>query len=179
MTRKPLSAEGRKRQNAHNRAYTARMSPEQRARRDEIKRLWVKNNPEKIAVKNAKHAQWKRDNAERLREYQRVYTKKWRLTHRRTLETPPRLIFSDATYAAIQRHVARYYQPADRDDIISIVTVAVFEGAASLDDIPSAVRTARSSHYAERARWLSLDAPIPGMEGLTYVDRLASDVEHF
>lgn len=67
-----------------------------------------------------------------------------------------------------------YLSPADRDDVAAAAFLAIMERRAR--DPKEAVELARKAqgHLFNRWRDVSVDAPIPGTDGLTYLDRLAA-----
>lgn len=93
----------------------------------------------------------------------------WRPENRRAI---------DAGYVAIQKRIKAIVPatlPMDvRDDVISDILMALYDGEFPVAAIETEGKKFVGRHFAKR-EWfstLSLDAPVPGMDGTTYLDRL-------
>lgn len=89
-----------------------------------------------------------------------------------------RLLSQNEIYAAASNAVPNRYAPHNRDDIISDIVLAVIENKLTINDIPKQAKSFIAAYWKQRDLFgtLSLDAPISGMGGLTYLDRLAGEV---
>ena len=154
---------------AYNRAYLATEAGQ------ETQRQWRLNNPEK--VREAKR-RWEAANPEKVREKMRRYHEKrmgGRSAKQALADTLGMRLNSNAIYGAANEAVPRGL-PADiRDDIISLIVLAVLEGELRPDEIATRSREVVRAHYREFSDFtLSLDAVIPGTDGLRMIDTLKS-----
>ncbi|HKQ06810.1 MAG TPA: hypothetical protein VJ464_16870 [Blastocatellia bacterium] len=81
----------------------------------------------------------------------------------------------DELLPMIERAVSRVADEL-REEVAQEMAIAALSGELSLSDIKSAVpfyRRKVSRQMADRFKFVSLDAVIPGQDGLTYADRLA------
>lgn len=79
-------------------------------------------------------------------------------------------------YATARASVPSYYPRHTRDDIISSIVLAVLEGDFTLAEIPNYAKKFISAYYkeADYYRTRSIDATIPGTDGLRLIDVLAA-----
>lgn len=158
----------------------AKMTPREKQRlREKRFREKLKDAPEKLAeyrerdreygaryrartreTRNARHAEWKRRNAEHCRDYDRQY--RARLNAEREARTDSDAVYRRALAAlppGLPRHV--------RDDVIATLMLAVLERKVRLDRIADAVKDALRAHNRmfDHFKTVSLDAPIFGDEG--------------
>jgi len=146
--------------------------------------------------RNKYHARaWKRENRERVREHSRRYRnanqrKEAERLHRYYLAKRGKIIAIEPRYAeARQRElmkidiyaVARRSLPAGlpafvRDDVITDVVLAHLEGKLAIGDVPKRAGEFLKSYNRLFDQWktVSLDATIPGTDGITYMDRVAA-----
>lgn len=154
-----------------NRGYRERYPKKCR----ELKKSWIARNPEKEAAR--KKAYWEK-NRERLLKVRAL----WRAakagnTPLSSAELRKKSLRQNDFYAAAERAVPAGYPRWIRDDVISDIVLAVLEGEITIEQIATRARKYITRHYAEFAdrKTLSLDAPIPGLDGVTYLDRLAME----
>jgi hypothetical protein len=82
--------------------------------------------------------------------------------------------YKERLYQDCRRLAPIYLSPADREDVAGSAFLAIMERRARYPK--EAVELARKSQGRMFNRWrdTSVDAPIPGTDGLTYLDRLAA-----
>lgn len=111
---------------------------------------------------------------ERIRVYQHArYARRSPATERQ---------WAAELYATVAAHVPRTLPPDVRDDVTMEAVLAALERGLSAEQAGALVRSLVSAHFEGRDwhRVLSLDATVPGTDnGATFVDLVASDVEHW
>lgn len=85
-----------------------------------------------------------------------------------------RILGQNALYVAASAAVPAHYPQHVRDDVIGEIVLAVLEGFIDENEIAARAKDFVSSYWRQRDLWqtLSLDAPIPGHDKGTYIDRL-------
>jgi len=83
----------------------------------------------------------------------------------------------EAIWMRIDKAVNRSLPAHIREDVVSAMVLAALEGKLHVDKIESAARSFVTEYNRNNRVYedVSLDAPIPGMEGITYLDKLVDD----
>lgn len=120
-------------------------------------------------IRNAKHADYKKRNAARLGEYNKLYRRK--LTSEDRIRVNP-----DRVYQQIVALLPRGLPPHIRDDVAGTVCLQVLERQVPHDKMADAVRNALRAHNRmfDHFKTVSLDAPVPGTDGMTMRDRIVA-----
>lgn len=138
---------------------------------------WRAKNPEKVKASRKAYRDLNREKiAEQDRDYrernkakiaQREALKRRQKAEAAAIDLTPREQFRQSLASNEVWLVANKSVPATlpsdvRDDVISSLCLAVFEGEISVGDIASRARTFVSAHYRSRDWWqtVSIDAPI-------------------
>jgi hypothetical protein len=146
------------------------------------------------AAINARHRLWRAANREKLRAWQKAYrlanpeiiaaTQKRSKAKRRKIakhlgETHKSELLKNNIYAAASHATPMHLPRWIRDDVIAEIVLAVLEGKIALEQIAKRVREFITAHHRAYETYVtrSLDAPIPGTDGLTYLDRLAAPTQ--
>lgn len=84
-------------------------------------------------------------------------------------------------FAILQKGIPRTIPDHIRDDVLGEMALGLSDGRIKLGSIGLEIRRFITAQYRNQDyhRVLSLDSPLPGKEGQTWVDALESDVEHF
>ncbi len=146
-----------------NRSYRERF-PE---KCKQLKENWLAKNKEKAA---ATIRAWRGRNRERIRKVKAA----WRA--RKAAQTEIKLS-PEKVYLLLHRAVPRALPRHVRDDVIAELCLSILEGKLALKHLEDGVRkhlTAYNREY-DTFKTLSLDAKIPGMDGMTYLDRLSAE----
>lgn len=79
-------------------------------------------------------------------------------------------------HAAALRAVPRSLPDYVRDDVMAEILLAVAEAKIEIRDIAGSAKEFVKGYWREYSHMttVSLDAPIPGMDGVSYIDRLVS-----
>jgi hypothetical protein len=127
-----------------------------------------RSTPEKIERYRAWYKAWSTANNDRRNAANRAYCA--RLKVKSVIVMNP-----DAIYRDIVKAIPRGWQKSLRDDIAGMVCLDILEGRAKLGDMDKLVKDAYRRFNKLMDTWstLSLDAPIPGHDKGTYIDRLA------
>ena len=170
-----------------NRSYLER-------NRDKInasRKLWRAENKEKVAARRkayreknpeaAAEAQ-RRSKAKRkaqIAAYQKEYRKRYKAKRQQIAghigELRKAELMKNDIYAAASRAVPAYLPRWIRDDVISDIVLGTLEGAIAAESIQTKAKEFVRAHLRNFVdlKTVSLDATIPGADGLTYLDRLA------
>lgn len=132
-------------------------------------RQYRPNNVEARERASARKRAWKRENREKCNAYNRTYLQ--RKKAKRQMQKSPELVYEIVTKA-----IPRAFPKHVRDDVASIIYLDILESRASLENIDGLVAKAltRFNRTMETYKTRSLDAPIPGTDGLTMLDLTAS-----
>lgn len=126
-----------------------------------------KLDPVRLAKLKERRARWKKEN----REMHNKHNRAWRAR----LKVKSAIVMNpDAIYRDIMKAIPRGWQKSLRDDIAGMVCLDILEGKAQLGDMDRLVKDAykRLNKLMDTWSTLSLDAPIPGHDKGTYIDRL-------
>jgi hypothetical protein len=88
----------------------------------------------------------------------------------------------DKVYRCVARAIPAKLPKFARDDIAGMICLAVLEGKLLVKNIEKEVASFLRSYNREydTFKTVSLDAPIPGADGMTYMDRLSgAEAEQF
>lgn len=177
-------------------ARNSQKTPEQKKRRAEAERARRKANPEKnreaVARWRKRNPEWQaRDDEKRKarlatpegRERARAAHRRWKAKNKIGGQTTAVIgealqaaLGKNTLYASAKAAVPSSYPPYIRDDIISAIVLAVLEGEISEQAIKANAKRFEAAYWRERdlIGTLSLDAPIPGYDSMTYLDRLTA-----
>lgn len=182
------NAENRERVNAARRQYHKDHAEAERARDKAYRAAGRRNKPKtdeqkaKSAAHNRRyyHADIETARAKNREKYHRYAEKilaqqKVRL-HKKKSVAVMRLK-PDEIWHRLERAINRALPQHIRDDVIGTMALAVLEGRLLVEKIESAARAFVTAYNRDNRVYedLSLDAPIPGMDGMTYMDRLAAE----
>lgn len=125
-------------------------------------------------------ARWVAKNRDRVLAYYREYN-----AHRRAGRTAGEALADtlgmhlsqNAIYAAASAAVHRGMPPDVRDDILSMIVLAVLEGEFPVEEIAAQAKKFISAHYRQFSKFstVSIDAVVPGTDNLRLIDTLAAD----
>lgn len=126
-----------------------------------------RGTPELRAAYNARRNEWRKANRELKNRHNRDYRARMKVKGAIALNP-------DAIYRDIMKAIPRGWQKSLRDDIAGMVCLDILEGKAQLGDMDRLVKDAykRLNKLMDTWSTLSLDAPIPGHDKGTYIDRL-------
>ncbi len=81
----------------------------------------------------------------------------------------------DKVFEMINKAVSRALPKFVRDDVVGSMSLAVMEGALFVENIDKEAGKFLRAYNREfdQFKTVSLDAPVPGADGVTYLDRLA------
>ena len=189
--RKPLTEEQRLKAREASRRYRANNADKVResnrkwaaAHPDNVKahraKVALNMTPEQRARKNARHAEWKRRNKAHVNAYERAWMAAYRAKNRTVLvgKSAQQALAENAIYAAAKAVVPVGIPKDVRDDIISMICLAVLEGEIKIDDVPRLSREFTNRHYRQFSKFntVSLDAPIWSDSGKTLHDTLTTE----
>lgn len=142
-----------------------RLRPEVRARYPaQNKARWarIKANPEALEKERAR---WRRNYG--------AGDRGWKFTG----EALQAALNRNDLYAAVRACVPSYYPRHTRDDIISMIVLAVLEGEFPAANIAVHAKRFIAAYYRESDfhRTVSIDATIPGTDGLRLIDVIAAE----
>lgn len=171
------------------------MTPEERkARNAESQRAYYAKNraamrEKALAYRKANHARVRaianahRDrNREAHKAYMRQYHQERAAIRKQNWKAEPvrdelrkAALLKNDLFSAAERAVPKSLPRWIRDDVVSDIVLAILEGALSIEQVAARAKGFIAAHYRSFASLdtLSLDAPIPGTDGLTYLDRLS------
>ncbi|GLS20144.1 hypothetical protein GCM10007874_31610 [Labrys miyagiensis] len=158
--------------------------------RENVRRkLWKDANPDKVReaktrwnrANKASHKAWwdahkEAINVERRKLY---WVIKNRAAANKAFGEGPAKLNQNAVYARVNAAVSRGLPDFVRDDVIAEILLAVLEGTLSVDRIKVEAKAFLRAHNLmfDQFGSVSLDAPVPGTDGLTYGDRLTYEEE--
>jgi len=139
----------------------------QRIRAYDLARYWA--NPEKRR-KTARES-YRRHHEKQLQRYRDRRAKQKSIS---IVRHNPNEVYH-LVVAAIPGKLPRFA----RDDIAGMICLAVLEGKVLVKDIEKEVASFMRSYNREydTFKTVSLDTPIPGMDGMTYLDKLAAGAD--
>jgi len=158
---------------AYNAAARAKAKIDGRYGRDLNKNYaWKAANREKVLAHKRAYRQ---RNKAKIKAYEAKYRPRGLM--RLPYQNPA---FSNTVYAAAAAAVSTKFPRDVRDDIISSIVLAVLEGELALEALGASVQKYVGKFYTEFSKYttVSISEPIPGMEGLTYMDVLTTDSLH-
>lgn len=162
------------------------------------KAAWKRVSRERKDRILAKARQWREENLEKRQEWERQYRLKhvernrewcrryYHANHAKMVEKHKRRwakdrskkkmsLSPDVVYRQIDAAVSRTLPKFARDDVVSAMCLAVLDGKLLIENIGKEAKkfvTAYNREY-DHFKTMSLDAPINGCEGITFIDRLA------
>ncbi len=155
--KKHLEARARERANIN-------ADPERRAHRTELRRTWVKKTGHKRGPATEEQTRrWREQRNQRAK------------TRSLAREKP------DVLRAVIQKVLPGYLPPPAKLDVINSVMELALAHLVRHDQITRIVKETVSSYNRQYDyfKYVSIDAPIAGTDGLTRGDLLSSDMPHF
>lgn len=164
--------EERERLRAARRAYKLRTRKHHLA----YKRDWNRAHPEQ-------HHKWNNEHRDKMASYQRRWRAKLRqqLVVENPTEAARAALGKNPLYAAAAAVVPGHYARHTRDDLISMICLAVLEGETTLEQIAADAKGIATRYWREFGQFtkmVSLDTLIPGTD-IRMIDTLDSNVEHF
>lgn len=127
----------------------------------------------------AAHERWKLKNPDKMREARQRWNQKVAAKRRARNVAPIHadLLRQNAIWAAANAAVPRSLPPDVRDDVLSMVCLAVIEGEIDIADVPRVCGTYVSQHYRQFSKFdtVSLDAPIWHDSGKSLLDMLTTE----
>lgn len=177
---------------AKNAAWAARNPEKVRASR----RRWDEANPERLREAQRqwraanrdslkeKRRQWYIANREHVREYERrrrALQKRGQPPREATMEALNEALGRNQLYAAVAAAVPRTLPRHVRDDAIQATILAVLEGDVDDASIPAYARHAISFAWGMMDKFSgfrSIEATIPGTDGLRLVDTISTEEPH-
>lgn len=190
-TREPLTPEERKARHVeYMRRY--RENPDRKARHAEYMRQYRKENPERYRAYRKK---WRENNPEKVRAYARYWIKmnpdkvrayKQRYKEKRQTisahypafgELRLRELLKIEIYAAARKALPDGLPAFVRDEIIADIILAHLEGRLPVADVAAKAKQFVTAYYRMFDQWktISLDAPVPGTDGLRLGDTIAAE----
>lgn len=130
-------------------------------------------DPEALVARNRENHRLQLErNPERMRAI-------WRAKYRAKHPLPQKS--GRDLFAILQRGIPKSIPHHIRDDVIGEMALGLADGRIKPGSIGSEIRGFITAQYRHQDyhRVLSLDSPLPGKEGQSWVDALESDVEHF
>lgn len=163
-----MTRDERGRHLAHVRKYTTvrrRENPEKFREYERKRRLTI---PDKIREKE-RRSYWKHHE-------KRLASSRARWARARTISKIRH--DPDKVYLMLTKAVPRSWPRHVRDDLVSIMCLAILEGKLLIENIGKEVRrfVTEYNRVHDTYKTLSLDAVIPGTEGMTYLDQLVAPV---
>lgn len=169
-----------RRPEVHREAYRKYM--EKNKKKIAKQRPWVERDARRVEKKQeyrqktmerhlAYKREWSRKNREKVREQERRHYHRAKAAN--MARTKP-----DELRALLRRQLPGYLDAQSRADIINEVIAAILDHKVFYGELSTCVKpfvTAHNRMY-DHFKTLSLDAPIPGMDGMTYMDRLEQAV---
>lgn len=167
----------------YERRRRAAMTPEQRVAYNEktrvrmaryYARLSDEKKRERIAADNERRRAARKAERIAAEKVRRAQAAKWKAENRAAFDED-----AAAIYARISRAIPAGYPSDIRDDVASDISIALLDGELPINGIEREVRRFISAHFSGRewGRIWSLDAAIPGTDGIRRIDTIAGKLE--
>ncbi|MBX3543609.1 hypothetical protein [Chelatococcus sp.] len=140
------------------------------------------SRPDVIKANNKRAKEWRRNNRETYNAYKRELYARMKASKARNKLIPigealNAALGQNTLYAVALAAVPRTLPHHVREDVISDLVLAVLEGEIAEADLARVAKSFISKHYRDSGfhTTRSLDAPIPGMDGRTYLDTISTE----